>query len=307
MGFFEDYKKQIITIATILLILISLFTVGKNTHIPFLSSAIGYVVTPLQKITTTAGNWITEKTAAFQDNYELAKENEDLKTQLAILEDENSRLSLYQEENKKLSELLAISQKYADFDTTGTQIIAKDPGNWYDIFTIDKGKKDGIGTNMVLTAPGGLVGRIIETGHNYAKAQSILDNRSSVPAMSLRTNDLGVVHGDYELMDKGLCIMEYINADAEIIEGDEIVTSHLSDVYPPGIAIGRVKEIKSDSNGLTKYAIIEPLVDFKHLDTVLIITDKIEGGAKTDLDAASEMNITTDQNRGETAPADGEE
>ncbi len=95
---------------------------------------------------------------------------------------------------------------------------------------------------MVLTSSNGLVGKIIESGTNYSKAQSILDSRSSVPAMSIRTEDLGVV----------------------------------KDVYPSGITIGRVKEIKTDANGLTKYAIIEPYVDFKHLDTLLVIGETIQ-------------------------------
>ena len=111
----------------------------------------------------------------------------------------------------------------------------------------------------------------MESGATYAKAQSILDSRSSVPAMSLRTGDLGVVKGDYTLMNQGLCKMEYIDAEAEIAVGDEIVTSHLSDIYPTGLTIGKVKEIKADTNGLTKYAIIEPAVDMKHLDTLLVI------------------------------------
>ena len=129
---------------------------------------------------------------------------------------------------------------------------------------------------MVLTSSNGLVGKIIESGETYSKALSILDSRSSVPAMSLRTEDLGVVKGEYSLMNNGLCRMEYIDSEAEIMEGDEIVTSHLSDVYPPGITIGRVKEIKTDANGLTKYAIIEPYVDFKHLDTLLVIGDVLQ-------------------------------
>lgn len=272
MGFFEDYKKQIIAITTVILIVVSLITASKNSHIPIVSSTLGFIITPIQKITTTVGNWIEDKSSAFSDNFHLAKENEELKAEIAILEAENRQLLLYKKENVKLSELLEISQKYADYKTTGSQIIAKDPGNWYDIFILDKGKLDGITANMVLTDSSGLVGKIIESGQNYSKAQSILDNRSSVPAMSLRTNDLGVVKGDYALMNDGLCIMEYIDADAEIIEGDEIVTSTLSDVYPPGITIGKVKEIKADSNGLTKYAIVEPMVDFKHLDTLLIIS-----------------------------------
>ena len=190
---------------------------------------------------------------------------------MASLQSDNTRLSLYEAENAKLSALLKIAQKYPEYNTFGTTIIAKNPGSWYDIFTVDKGTSDGVEANMVLAAPEGLVGKIIESGATYAKGQSILDSRSSVPAMSARTGDLGVVKGDYTLMNNGLCKMEYIDAEAEIAVGDEIVTSHLSDVYPPGLTIGRVKEIKNDTNGLTRYAIIEPAVDLKHLDTLLVI------------------------------------
>ena len=59
--------------------------------------------------------------------------------------------------------------------------------------------------------------------------------------------------------------MEYIDSDAEIMEGDEIVTSNLSEYYPAGISIGYVREIHKDENGLTKYAVIEPTADLKHL------------------------------------------
>lgn len=273
MGFFEEYKKQIVTIVAILLVIVALITAGKKANATFIDNAFGFIITPLQKITTNVSGWIGEKVGFIKDNTDLAEENKQLKEQIAQLEAENKRLSYFESENKKLSELLEISQKYADYQTTGAQIIAKDPGNWYDIFVIDKGKKDGLSANMVLTTSQGLVGKIIESGYTYSKAQSLLDSRTSVPAMSLRTNDLGIVKGDYTLMNDGLCKMEYIDADAEIILGDEIVTSPLSDIYPPGIVIGKVKEIKTDSNGLTKYAIIEPMVDFKHLDTLLVISE----------------------------------
>jgi len=89
--------------------------------------------------------------------------------------------------------------------------------------------------------------------------------------MSLRTGDLGVVKGDYTLMNNGLCKMEYIDGEAQIAVGDEIVTSQLSEVYPEGLSIGKVTKIETDANGLTKYAIIEPFVDLKHLGTLLVI------------------------------------
>ncbi|MBQ2880146.1 MAG: rod shape-determining protein MreC, partial [Anaerotignum sp.] len=79
------------------------------------------------------------------------------------------------------------------------------------------------------------------------------------------------VKGDYTRSADGLCIMEYIDAQAEILVGDEIVTSHLSDIYPAGLAIGKVLELETDTSGLTKYAVIQPYVDLKHLDTILVI------------------------------------
>ena len=191
--------------------------------------------------------------------------------EVETLQATNNRLALYEEENKTLSDLLKIAQKYPQYQTFGVGIIAKNPGSLYDIFTLNKGSSGGVQANMVLAAPEGLVGKVLESGATYAKAQSILDSRSSVPAMSLRTGDLGVVKGDYTLMNQGLCKMEYIDAEAEIAVGDEIVTSHLSDIYPTGLTIGKVKEIKADTNGLTKYAILEPAVDMKHLDTLLVI------------------------------------
>jgi len=276
LNFLNDYKKQIFTIIAVIVAITAVITMGKKSNATFIDNTIGFVITPLQKVTSSTVGWFDEKINSYQEDNSLEAENEELRAKIEILEAENKRLSLYEEENKKLSQLLEIAQKYTEHNTTGAQITGKDPGNWYYTFTIDKGTKDGLSSDMVLVNSGGLVGRITETGYVYSKAQSILDSRSSVSAMSLRTGDLGVVKGDYSLMENGLCKMEYIDAESEIMEGDEIVTSTLSDIYPAGITIGYVKEIVSDNNGLTKYAVIQPEVDFKHLSTLLVITDKKE-------------------------------
>jgi len=276
LNFFNEYKKQIFIIFAVIVAITAVITMGKKSNASFIDNTLGFVVTPLQKVTSSTVEWFDEKISSYRDEINLEDENEELKAKIEILEAENKRLALYEEENKKLSQLLELSQKYAEYNTTGAEITGKDPGNWYYTFTINKGTKDGLSADMVLVNTGGLVGKITETGRIYSKAQSILDSRSSVSAMSLRTGDLGVVKGDYALMEDGLCKMEYIDAESEIMEGDEIVTSTLSDIYPAGITIGYVKEIVSDHNGLTKYAIIQPDVDFKHLSTLLVVTDKKE-------------------------------
>ena len=269
--FFLKYKKHIISAGIGLLVVITVAASGVKLNATLLESAVGVVVTPFQDLTTGISNWVDETVTASRNKTDLKEENEELKNQIAELLEENRRLAMYETENQKLSALLKIAQRYPQYESVGANIIAKNPGVWYDGFTIDKGTTKGISANMVLIAPEGLVGKVLESGATYSKAQSILDSRSSVPAMSIRTGDLGVGKGDYTLLNDGLCLMEYIDGDAEIMVGDEIVTSHLSDIYPAGLAIGRVLEIETDTNGLTKYAVIEPYVDLKHLDTILVI------------------------------------
>ena len=288
MDFFENYKKQIISLISLILIITAFITAGKNSKIPIIQDAVNFIVAPVQKITSSITLWVSEKAENITRSIDYEKENKELKERVELLEAENKRLSLFEERNKVLSGLLDISQKYSSLDTTGALIIGKDPGNWYNNFTVDKGTKHDIEPNMVLISTDGLIGKITSSDYLSSKAQSILDSRSSISAMSLRTGDLGVVKGDYSLMNSGLCRMEYIDPDAEIIEGDEIITSHLSDIYPAGLSIGYVKEIKVSSNGLTKYAIIEPHVDFKHLDTVLIIKDK-DGLSENENDIVNEQ------------------
>ena len=288
-SFFERHKKLILTGAILLLAALALLTSGKKLNATVLDSAIGFVVTPFQDITSGIGSWVENTTSSRREKTELLEENEKLREEVAALQADNQRLALYETENETLSGLLRIAQKYPQYASFGATIIAKNPSVFYDVFTIDSGSMDGIEANMVLVAPEGLVGKVLESGATYAKGQSILDSRSSVPAMSLRTGDLGVVKGDYTLMNNGLCMMEYIDAEAEIAVGDEIVTSHLSDIYPPGLTIGKVREIQSDANGLTKYAVIEPAVDLKHLDTLLVIDKNQTTDAATDPSHSTEL------------------
>lgn len=269
--FWEEHKKKIIAVIAIVITAIALFAGGKNLNASALKSVIGFVVTPFQDLTTGIGSWVESTANSTKDKSTLLEENAKLKEEVAKLQDENKRIEQYEKENETLSSLLKISQKYPEYKSTGTKIIAKNPGVWYNTFTINKGTGDNVSANMILIASGGVVGKILESGSNYSKAQSILDSRSALPAMSLRTGDLGVVKGDYTLMNDGLCKMEYIDGEAQIAVGDEIVTSYLSDIYPEGLSVGKVVKIETDTNGLTKYAVIEPFVDLKHLDTLLVI------------------------------------
>ena len=324
--FFLKHKKRIIGAGIAILVLVTVIASGIKLNATLLESAIGVVVTPFQDLTTGISSWIDDTVTSARNKTKLKDENEELKQQIAELTNKNRKLSMYETENERLTALLKIAQKYPTYDSVGARVIAKDPGIWYDGFTINKGTTSSISANMVLIAPEGLVGKVLESGATFSKAQSILDSRSSVPAMSVRTGDLGVVKGNYSLANHGLCKMEYIDADSEIMQGDEIVTSNLSDVYaeimvgdeivtsqlsdiyPEGLAIGKVLEIETDTNGLTKYAVIEPYVDLKHLDTVLVLDKGAKQSgkstAKTNTQANPDVAEPTDPTDPDTAEPD---
>ncbi len=169
----------------------------------------------------------------------LKDENQELKQQIAELTNKNRRLSMYETENERLTALLKIAQKYPSYDSVGARVIAKDPGIWYDGFTINKGTTSSISANMVLIAPEGLVGKVLESGATFSKAQSILDSRSSVPAMSVRTGDWALSRAITALRTMACAKWNISTGTREIMVGDEIVTSQLSDIYPEGLAIGK--------------------------------------------------------------------
>ncbi len=274
MEFLSRHKTFFILGATILCIAISIITINLKSKPSFLENSLGFVIVPMQNISTDIANWVNDKIYFFNNLNAIEKENAELKAKLEEMEAEQSRLKLVELENKKLSDLLAIDQKYPAFPKIGAEIKAKDPGNWYNRFLINKGTNDGLDTNMVVLASGGLVGKILESGTTYSKIVALIDDTSSISAKSVRTDDLGFVKGDMELSEEGLCRMEHIDINAEIMAGDEIVTSQLSEIFPPGITIGYVKEINVETNGLTKYAVIQPVVDFKHMESVLVINKR---------------------------------
>lgn len=246
-------------------------------HTDFLSAPIsavgGYFITPLQEGISKAGSWLHTRTEELVQIKSLIKENEELKAQIDELTMENIRLQQDRYELTNLRELYELDVQYDEYDKIGARIIAKDTGNWFHSFVIDKGSDDGLAIDMNVMAGSGLVGRITDVGPNWAKVMSIIADNSNTSGMVLSTSDNLIVSGDLELYAEGVISFEKLVDSADrVVEGDKIVTSNVSDKYLPGILIGYISSINVDSNNLTKSGLITPAVDFEHLEEVLVIT-----------------------------------
>jgi rod shape-determining protein MreC len=209
------------------------------------------------------------------ENKKLKKENEDLTQKL-------SQIQLQSSELENLQDLYKLDQQYTGYKKTGARIIARGSDNWFNTFTIDKGTKDGIQTDMNVIAGGGLVGIVIKTGHNYSIVRAIIDDTSNVSGMSLNTGNTCIISGNLKSMTEKnrIKISNLENPDNSIKSGEPIVTSNISDKYLPGILIGYLDTLKEDSNQMTFSGSVTPAVDFKHLQNVLVVLSKKETGAE---------------------------
>ena len=229
------------------------------------------VLSPVQGFFSYIGDSVGGFFGFIGDMKNFQEENLELKDEVATLSAKVLELEGYKQENERLRQLLDFKSSATHWDMVGCEVIAKDPGNWFYSFTINKGESDGIQVNDAVTYGSGLVGKITEVGPNWAKVLTIIDAESSVGAVISRTQSFAVCDGELSLADSGKCKLSFVSSDTSLVLGDSVVTSGLGGIYPEGILIGTVSDIKSDSMGYSQYAVIDTAVDFEKIREVLVI------------------------------------
>lgn len=272
-SFLFSSKSLLIALSAFCLIFIGVSFFTDRLVTP-LRSVVSSVIVPFQKGMNNIGLWSSDKAASLQEMREVIEKNEDLQNQIDGLVEENNQLKQDTFELTRLRELYALDEKYPGYTKVGARVIAKGTDNWFNTFTIDKGSDDGIEVDMNVIADGGLVGIITQVGSDYAIIRSIIDDSSNVTGMLISTGDSCNVKGNLKLMDSGMIEVERFTKDVVLRDGDKIVTSHISANFLEGILIGYLKDVKLDSNNLSQSGYLVPIVDFEHLQEVLVILEK---------------------------------
>ena len=270
MRFFKNKLAFFIGIIVILLIISIAFTFKGRTRPSAFGNVIGSAVTPIQKVFYKTGEFFKGTFSTLFELKELKNRNKILEEEISKLKEENRKLYQMALENKRLRSILDFTEANTDFKYIGAEITGKDPGNWFDIFTIDKGLKNGVEANDPVITGEGLVGRIIEVGSNYSKVLSIIDERSSISIVVNRTRDTGIVSGT--VSSELIAVMPL---ESDIIKGDDIITSNFS-TLPSGLYIGKVESVEKLERKLQKVVTVRTSVDFKKLEEVFVLKMNVE-------------------------------
>ncbi len=272
----QFYKNKIFVSVVAVGVITASLGIISRTGDNFLTNALNVISTPVQSVLASVLRPVKEHFTLINEMKGYKAENERLIGEITRLKMENRDVQAYIEENNRLKSLLDLQEKESDMQTVAAQIVSRDYDKWYKGVTLNKGRMSGIEEGDAVITKEGILGVVKSVGPNWAKVATIFDAESAVGAKFTRTGDVGVVEGDADLSEEGKCKIEYISSAASIINGDIVVTSGIGGIYPGGLMIGKVSEVKTDAMGAVEYAVVEPAAGIDDVYEVLVITDFTE-------------------------------
>ena len=252
----------------ILILLIFLSNVETN-KLSYIENIVNKFTSPIERLATDIKNKLQKNNTYFEKMDSIIEENEKLKERNSELEIQLRELEKIKAENTTLNEYMELTQKYESYDTIPAYVISRDVSNFNSNLVINAGSREGVEEKMTVIADRGLVGHVISVDDHTCKVQVIIDPASTVSCTISRNDQSIICKGTLD--NNQVLRATYIPTDAELIQNDTIYTSGVGGIYSKGIVIGTIKEIVTTNNITDRYAIVEPMVDFSTIDTVLVI------------------------------------
>lgn len=265
-------SKTFVVVLVVVAICLSMAVYGGGTgKATPISSAVGFVTTPLQKAVSTFSDKVTNwYDYAFR--YEkLQEENDTLHKQVSDMQQQMRDAQVALDENNRLRALLGIKERNRSFEFEICEVVGRDPGQWSNTLTLDKGSKAGIEVNDCVITEDGMVGYVSTVAPTYSEITTVIDTDMQAGALITRTRDIAIAEGEYSLMDAGNLKLSYLKTDADIVIGDTVETSGSGGIFPKGIMIGTVERIIPEQHGISNYAVIKPFVDVSAVKKVFVI------------------------------------
>ncbi|MCJ7552024.1 MAG: rod shape-determining protein MreC [Anaerolineae bacterium] len=244
---------------------------------------LSFVVAPVERAVAVIVKGVGSVTGKTRDVVELQQRVAELESGNEVLVQENFRLREYQAENEELRRQLNFHQENPTYGSIGVDVVeqgctifpcgdvvGQDTNPYLRFVIINVGSQAGVAVGMpVVTGGAAMIGRIARTSPNLSYVQLINDPASFVVAMLQQSRVMGIVEGSEE----GQLLMTNILPDEEVAEGETIITSSIGGMLPRGLILGQVESVDYLESDLFQRAAIRPAIDFRRIETVLVITD----------------------------------
>jgi len=201
-----------------------------------------------------------------------AQENEQLKERVSTLEAELTNARKAEAESQRLQALLDLKQQ-GEIKSVPARVIARDPSVWFNTVTINRGSTSGIAVNMPVVTGGGIVGRVITVSPFAAQVMLITDEKSGAGAVVGQLGQSGALGSVRGRADLGVAVIEmrYVSGLEKVEVNDTVMTTGQDGIYPPGLNVGRVVEVKNGTATQAHQILIQPGAQLDHLEEVAVL------------------------------------
>lgn len=204
-----------------------------------------------------------------------AQQNEQLKERLTQLEQELNVARQAASENERLRALLSLNEQLK-IETVPARVIARDPSVWFNTITINRGSSSGVEVNMPVVTGGGIVGRVITVSPWASQVMLITDEKAGAGAVVGQLGESGALGSVRGRADLGVALIEmrYVSGLEKVEVNDSVMTTGQDGIYPPGLTVGRVVDVKKGSATQAHHILIQPGAQLDHLEEVAVLLYK---------------------------------
>lgn len=270
--FFSNKRLILLLLGVILLVALISYSLRDRTNVTLPEQVIKDSVGVVQSVFSRPAHFVTgifDNVDSLLNTYE---ENRHLKTRLEEFASVKAEVTSLRTENEELSALVDKQESLRDYNPIQATVIARNPDQWEEKVILDKGERNGVTENMAVITAQGLIGKVILTTPFTSTVEliSTQDPNYRVSAMVIGGDGdvFGLIEG-YD-PDRRELILRRIDAEIDIQEGQQVVSSGLGGIFPKGLVIGEITEITIDDFGLTKMAYVKPAAEFSLLNHVMI-------------------------------------
>jgi len=227
---------------------------------------------PLQNVSSKASGATSGFFQQIWNFRSTAQQNEQLKQRVSALETELNNARQAETENERLKSLLGLNEQ-SQIKTIPARVIARDPSVWFNTITINRGSSSGIAVNMPVVTGGGIVGRVITVSPFAAQVMLITDEKAGAGAVVGQLGQsgaLGSVRGRSDL-GVGIIEMRYVSGLEKVELNDTVMTTGQDGIYPPGLNVGRVVDVKNGTATQAHQILIQPGAQLDHLEEVAVL------------------------------------
>ncbi len=235
-------------------------------ELPWYQAALLEVTAPVARIVAAPFDGVQWFYANYVDLIGVRAENRRLERRIAEIEAENLQFREALVASGHLGRVASMRDE-VEIPMLPAEVVGLDVAPWFRSVLVDRGEAHGVEPGHPVITHEGVVGVVTATAGHAAKTMLLLDRQSAVDALVQRSRARGVVRG----VGGDRLEFEFVVRGADVVAGDEVVTSGLGGIYPKGLRLGRVAELREAGGRLTRIAVNQPAVDLGRLEQVFVM------------------------------------